>query len=260
MTRVGKLVSKMFLFYMKKLIRCPATYLAALALFASMVFSVIPYWSWPSMPLYLFQFATYIGITGYFIPVAAVLPICYVRHALQRGGAWQFPLMHSSPRRYALGGLTAAFLSGALVMLLGLLLFFLFTVLVLPGPLSFETTLDNGVTPFNLELSGEGRYLFRAAVFLTNGAMWAAVAYAVSAFSANQYLCAAAPFALYIGVSFLAQALRWWYLDPAQLQIVSNVIYGSDGGVSYLTIYTLIIVVLCGVLFLLRLKRRLRDG
>lgn len=253
-------MKRMFLFYLKKLIRCPATYLAALALFLSMVLSIAPFPFPVCWPLYVFQYATYIGVAGYFVPVAAALPICYVRHALQSGGAWQFPLMHSSPRRYALGGLAAAFLSGALVMLLGLLLFFLFVVLTTQGPISFYTSLGNGVTPFELELSGEGQFLFRTAVFLTNGAMWAAVAYAASAFVSNQYLCAAVPFVLMISVSLPMQVLHWYYLDPMQLQLESDVVYGKDGGVSFLTIYTLTVVVLCGAGFFFRLKRRLHNG
>ncbi len=250
----------MLRFYLKKLLRCPATYLGALALFASMVLSIAPFPFPHCWPLYLFQYATYIGVTNYFLPVAAALPICYVRHALQSGGAWQFPMMHTSPLRYTLGGLVAALVSGAVTALISLLLFFLFTVLTMPGPISFYTSLHNGVTPFNMQLSGRGQFLFRAAVFLTNGAMWAAVAYGASAFVSNQYLCAAVPFAALIGLSLPAQALRLYFLDPCQLQIESNVIYGPDGGVSFLTVYTLAVVVLCGLLFYLRLQRRLQNG
>lgn len=248
----------MFLFYIKKLIRCPATYLAAFVLFLSMAFSVIPFPS--AWPLYLFQYATNIGVTAYFIPVVSALPICYVRHALQHGGAWQFPLMHSSPRRYSLGGLVAACLSGALVMLLALLLFFVFTVLAFPGPVSFRESLYSGSEPFYRKLSGVQKYGVRSLIFLTNGAMWAAVAYGVSGFAANQYLCASAPFVLHIGLSYLTQTLHWTYLDPGQLQLVSAIVLEPDGGLSYLAIYTLTVVFLCGTLFYLRLKRRLRNG
>ena len=248
----------MFLFYMKKLIRCPATYLAALVLFLAMVFSVVPFPS--AWPLYLLQYATSIGVTVYFIPVASVLPICYVRHALQAGGAWQFPLMHASPRRYSIGGLLAACVSGALVMLLALCLFFLFTVLAFPGPVSFRESLYSGVEPFYRALSGEQRYAIRGLVFLTNGAMWAAVAYGVSGFVSNQYLCASAPFVLYIGLSYLTQTLHWTYLDPGQLQLVSDIVLTPDGGLLYLYGYTLAVILLCGILFHLRLKRRLKHG
>lgn len=254
----------MFLFYIKKLIRCPATYIAAFALFLSMVFSVVPFPS--AWPLYLFQYATDIGVANYFIPVASVLPICYVRHALQTDGAWQFPLMHTSPRRYSVGGLLAACTSGALVMLLALVMFFLFTVLAFPGPVSFKECLYNGTEPFYRKLSGVQKYGIRSLIFLVNGAVWAAVAYGVSSITSNQYLCASAPFVLYIGLGYLIQTLHiiypehWIYPDPMQLLLTGDVVLQPDGGLLYLATYALTVFFLCGILFHIRLKRRLKHG
>lgn len=248
----------MFLFYLKKLIRCPATYIAAFVLFLSMVFSVVPFPN--AWPLYLFQYATNVGVTVYFIPVASALPICYVRHALQTGGAWQFPLMHSSPRKYSVGGLFSACVSGALVMLIALVLFFLLSVLAFPGPVSFRESLYSGIEPFYRRLSGVQKYGVRGLIFLTNGAMWAAVAYGMSGFVTNQYLCASAPFVLHIGLSYLTQTLHWTYLDPGQLQLISDIALEPDGGLLYLAGYTFTVILLCGILFFLRIKRRLRYG
>ena len=99
----------MFSFYCKKLLRCPATYAAALLFFASLVFSVSEYPNWIDPvsywnPLFLYEVSMNLGVTIWFIPVVTVLPICFVRKELSRGGVWQLPLLRTSPSRFALGG------------------------------------------------------------------------------------------------------------------------------------------------------------
>ena len=111
----------MFRYYFRKIVVCPATYISAALLFLSMVLSLDS--EATAQPAYLFDSAYAFGLSTYFMPVAAVLPISFLRQALRKGGAWQFPLLHITPRRYTLAGLAAAFLSGALVMLLSAGLF-----------------------------------------------------------------------------------------------------------------------------------------
>ena len=125
----------MFRYYFRKIIVCPATYISAALLFLSMILSLDS--ESTAQPAYLFDSAYAMGLTTFFLPVAAVLPISFLRHALRKGGAWQFPLMHSSPRRYTLEGLAAAFVSGTLVLLLSVALFHLYVILFLKGPVSY---------------------------------------------------------------------------------------------------------------------------
>ena len=257
----------MFRYYFRKSIVCPATYISAALLFLSIVLSLDSEAS--AQPAYLFDSAYAMGLTAYFLPVASVLPISFLRHALRKGGAWQFPLMHSSPRRYTLEGLAAAFVSGALVLLLSAALFHLYIVLFLKGPVSYEDSLFQGIY-FYSRMSNRAGYLVRIGVYAVNAGMYAVIAYGVSGLSANQYICAASGFAFWISASVLAQTaarfapenarLVFYALDPGQCTPGGVMTQTRDGGLIHLAVYVLVIVLLAGGGFYLRLRRRLRHG
>ncbi len=256
----------MFRFYLKKLLRCPATYIGALLIAASMIYSVAGELE-VCMPLYLFQCAMYVGILPFFLPIASVLPVCYIRHALRKNAAFQFPLLHSSPVRYSLGGLAASAISGAFVSLLGLAVFTLFILIALPGPVDVRTALFTESNPLYQGMSGPAIFLVEALILAANCAMFPCIAYAVSAFSANQYVCATAPFALWMLLMALMQSLYqlkqakvFLILDPAQAQLGGLMSSSEDGGLIYLCIYVFCVITICGGVFLTRLKKRLKNG
>ena len=258
----------MFRFYFRKIIVCPATYIGAVLLFLSMVLSLERGNDF-AQPALLLDCVFAMGFSGWFLPVAAVLPISYLRHALQKGGAWQFPLMHSSPFRYTLGGLAAAFVSGALVLLLAAGLFHLYVILFLKGPVSYQYVLHSE-TYFYSKMSHRVYYLVMIGIYAVNAGMYALIAYGVSGFSANQYLCAASGFAFWIIASLLTQTVAQYVpkryvlaviaLDPGQCEPASAMSETRDGGMIHLVLYVLVIAILSGGSFLLRLKRRLNNG
>ena len=260
----------MFLYYLKKLIVSPATYIAAGVLFLTMIIGIE--FDHPAYPLYLFDATFAIGEGGatFFLPVAAALPIAYLRHTLHKGAAWQLPLLRGTPLRDTLGGLAAAFVSGALVLLLSAVAFHLYVVLVLPGPVSYDVTLYNSYNYFYYHLPVRVAYLVRIGVYAVSAGMYALFAYGVSALTANQYICAASAFAFAITVNtfiaIISQAIpeRYWYalatLNPVTCYAYSSVSMTKDGGLIHLASYVLVIALLSGSLFWLRLKKRLKNG
>ena len=259
----------MFLYYLKKTIVSPATYIAAAVLLLTMIIGIEL--DHPAYPAYLFDYTFAIGGGGasFFLPIAAVLPIAYLRHTLHKGAAWQLPLLRGTPLRDTLGGLAAAFVSGALVLLLSAVAFHLYVVLVLPGPVSYDVTLFDNFY-FYKQLPVRVGYLVRIGVYAVSAGMYALVAYGVSALTANQYVCAASAFAFHIALStfiqIIAQALpeRYrfaiWGLDPGTCSHLSTISMTKDGGLIHLASYVLVIALLSGGLFWLRLKRRLKNG
>ena len=259
----------MFLYYLKKLLVSPATYIAAGILSLTMILGV-PAYS-PAEPAYLFDCTFEIGSGGavFFLPVAAALPIAYLRHTLHKGAAWQLPLLRGTPLRDTLGGLGAAFVSGALVFLLSAAVFHLYVVLFLPGPVSYEVSLFDG-NYFYRRLPVRVGYLVRIGVYAASAGMYALFAYGVSALTANQYVCAASAFAFAITanafISIISQAFpqRYLYalftLIPVTCYADSVVSMTKDGGLFHLACYVLVIALLSGGLFWLRLKKRLKNG
>lgn len=259
----------MFLYYLKKLVVSPATYIAAGILSFSMILGAEP--GSPVYPAYLFDATFAIGGTGatFFLPVAAALPIAYLRHTLHKGAAWQLPLLRSTPLRDTLGGLAAAFVSGVLVFLLSAAAFHLYVVLVLPGPVSYEVSLFDNLY-FYKQLPVRVGYLVRICVYAVSAGMYALVAYGVSALTANQYVCAASAFAFDVTantfLTIIAQGIpeRYWYalatLNPITCYKFSIVSMTKDGGLVHLICYVLAIALFTGGHFWLRLKKRLKNG
>lgn len=266
----------MFAFYLKKLLRCPAAYAGALLFVASIVFSNTDD---PLLnnPTYLYESSLYMGVTGYFIPVVTVLPVCFVRKELSRGSVWQLPLLRSSPRRFTAGGLGAACVSGAFVTVLGFALFFLGIVLSAGEGLDLRITFASpecSDVPANNPLY-QGFYyrqpywvvtLIEVSALAIRSMIYPAVAYLVSCRSDNQYLSAAAPFIFYILLLFSAQRLGYYvhrffyYFDPNMLEPGVSDIADSYYYPLYLLGYVLTVVLCCGLLSARLLKRRLTDG
>lgn len=263
----------MFAFYLKKLLRCPATWVGALLFLASIVFSVSDTLD-ARNPTYLYEYAMDCGIAGFFVPVVTVLPVCFVQKELSRGGVWQLPLLRASPRRYAAGGLAAACLSGAVVTLAAFAGLFLGLVLVSGGNVFF----DYALVPWDLEVWQDRSYLEVTLIELANlgltSMMYPAVAWLVSGCSSNQYLCAAAPFLIdtlaRYGFGFLAYEVdpRFAALDPGHLDDFWGVSpsFSRDPavyiplGVLLVVGYVMAVILVCGLLFRRRLERRLLDG
>lgn len=260
----------MFLYYLKKLIVSPATCIAAAVLFLTMIIGIEL--DHPAYPAYLFDAAFEIGKGGatFFLPVAAVLPIACLRHTLDKGAAWQLSLLRGTPLRDTFGGLAAAFVSGALVLLLSAVAFHLYVVLALPGPVSYDVTLFNSSNYFYWQLPVRVAYLVRIGVYAVSAGMYAIFAYGVSALTANQYICAASAFAFSITantlLTIIAQGIpeRYRYtimtLNPVTCYAYSIVSMTKDGGLFHLAGYVLVIALLSGGLFWLRLKKRLKNG
>jgi hypothetical protein len=248
----------MFQFYFKKLIRCPAIVVSVLLLVLSMVFAVVPFPS--AYPVYLLEYALGLGMLPYFMPIAVALPICFVRHSLQKNSAWQFPLMHSSPARYSLGGLLASCLTGAIIMLSAAVLFWLFCIFGLPGPVDYSVIMNSTPRTFYSSLSGPTNLLIRWGILSVNGALWGAVTYAVSAYTGNQYISAAAPFVLLLGINSLCGFFGWIYPNPIQILLIGFPKLLPFGGLFYMAAYVLAAVALCYFLFYRRTKRRLVYG
>ena len=213
----------MFRYYLRKIIVCPATYISAVVLFLTMVLSLES--NETAQPIYLFDYVYGFGLAWYFLPVAAVLPISFLRHALRKGNSWQFPLLHSTPLSYTLGGMAAAFLSGALVLLLSAGMFHLYVILFLNGPISYDYTLF-GDEYFYARMSNIAGYLVRILIYAVNAGMYAFIAYGVSGFSSNQYICAVSGFAFWITAAVLSNTIAlavpekyrlvFYALDPGQ--------------------------------------------
>ena len=265
----------MFSFYLKKLLRCPATYASALLFCGSIVFSLDAYPEWLDPArywnhIYLYEISVNLGVAYWFIPITTAVPICFVRKELSRGSVWQLPLLRASPRRFTLGGLAAACVSGAAVSFLGVSMFFLAGFLRSGGTLvSNYTLMGSADWPAGDFRLGRGYWevsLIELAGLAFMSVMPPAAAYLISGFTDNQYLCAVFPFLLHTLALYLFQRLAYYVnqifrlFDPARMNPMGNPFDGSPYAPLYPLIYVSTVLLVCALLFHRRLKRRLTDG
>lgn len=252
----------MFSFYLKKLIISPMMILSVAGMFLMMLVSVAFMEGYHELsPLYLFQYSNAVGISYYFIPVMTVLPICFLQYEMITKGAEKFLLYRSTAMRYLAGGLFAAGISGAVMMCASFAVFILFCILSSADGTALSTGLHSFTGTWLENCPTFMVYFWEAFVFSMNGVIWPMISFVSFAFSKNQYIAASLPLILRSGSSYLLQRLEWYYLDPAQLQLDGVVSAGrSDGGLFYLISYVSIVVLICGMISFIQLRRRIVHG
>ena len=249
----------MFRYYLKNTIFSPATLVGILGFWLVMVVGTM----FEGDMLLSYQYSMALGGISSFIPVATVLPICYMERQMHAGNIWHLCVIRSSRRVYVLSALFAAILSG-IVVSLGTFALFTVTSYLLTSPPHFGPGMS-GLPPTQpiyiyLEAHPVLHYFESGMIFVMNGALWPAVSLVFWSYCNNQYVALAAPFTLKVGVSVCAQYLQLFYLDPVQctLKGIANQLPG--GGIPYAITYITTVNVICGILWYMSLARRMKHG
>lgn len=249
----------MLRFYLRNTLLSPALLVGIIGLWLAMLVGT----NFNNDLLYCYQYTISLGVTSFFIPVATVLPICFMQKQMDAGNIRYICLIRSSRRSFSGGALLSAVLSGMAIMLGAFLLFTVSCAIYCPlgipyfgnGLFSYQTVFYDVLLKHPQML-----YLLMGAIFTLNGAIWPAISLLCWAFTSNQYLALAVPFVVRTGAGYLTQSMGLFYLDPSQLLLkgVANQLPG--GGVPYVLLYSAIVVLLCGILWNFSIKRRLYHG
>lgn len=249
-------------FYLKNTIFSPATAVGILGLWLGMLLGTDFY----TDLTYCFQYAISIGVTTFFIPVASILPICYLQRQMNAGHARDLCMIRSSRNAFSWGALIAAVLSGMVVMLGALLAFTAFSVvynLLVWGTPYFGEGLFvySGEFYHFLSVHPVLIYFFQGGVFVLNGVIWPAVALMCFSFTSNSYITLAVPFVVRTALGWMTQTTPLYFLDPGQLMLGGGGMTGTvGGGIPYLLAYCATVIILCGIVWRYSLERRLQDG
>lgn len=249
----------MLRFYLRNTLLSPALIVGIIGLWLAMLAGTV----FQNDLLYCYQYAVSLGVTPFFIPVATVLPICFMQKQMDAGNIRYVCMIRSSRGSFSIGALLSAVLSGMAITLGAFLLFTAFCCIYCPtGTPYFGNGMFFYQTPFYVTLLKRPGllYLLMGCIFTLNGAIWPAISLLCFSFSSNQYLALAIPFVVRTGTGYLMQSMGWFYLDPAQLLLkgVANQLPG--GGVPYVLLYSAVVVLFCGLLWTHSVKRRLYYG
>jgi hypothetical protein len=256
----------MLRFQLKNIVLTPATAVGVLGLFLFMLISIYP--NPYNDVVYNYQYATQLGYGSYFIPVAAVLPVCFYLQQFGSQRGTQFSLIRSSLPRYTGSTIFGAVLSGMVVTLSAFILFTFsccFLVHSAEGPAYFgDGLMENSdaeafygrflAHPFVL-------YLIMGAIYTVNGAIWPVISLFCFTLVQNQYIVVAIPLIFKVVVGIFAQLAGLFFLDPSQLQLFGGIAaswYG--GGIPYMLLYMGIVILLCSGGWGFRIYRQVRHG
>ena len=254
----------MLRFQLRNTILTPATAISILGLYLFMVVSIYPY---PTADLmYNYQYVTQIGYGSYFIPVAAVIPVCFWLHYAGAEKGRQFSLVRSRLSAYTSSTVFTAVLSGMTVTLSAFLLFTLTCLIYSPeGTPYIGLGLLKGSygTAFYSKFFDHpvALYAIMGAIYTVNGAIWPIISLLCFSFTANQYVVIAVPFIIKALVAYIAQSFCWYYLDPGQLMLMGAVAAElPGGGIPYMLGYIGIVTLLCGGTWTIRTYRKVRHA
>ncbi len=220
-----------------------------------------------SVYYHFFHSISYGGLFGpYLIPMLCALPYAASLCDERATGAWRSSLSRGSRRSYFLSRFLVAALSGALLYGLGLSLFFALTSLVLPFFQPEDLEFFENFFYRSAALRHPGLFAGIAIVYaFFSGAIYAAFATAVSAFTPSRSAVIASPFVLAFG---------WVHLDvltaaplnsrPMIWLIMRSTINGQIGteGLTFLAClgFTVLFVLLAGIIFCRRGKKVLEGA
>ncbi|MDO5410015.1 MAG: hypothetical protein Q4F21_06110 [Lachnospiraceae bacterium] len=258
-------------FYFRRFIVSPLVPVSAFILFIGMVFDSRFLYGDTMLPgtLYLFQYISAVGSCSYFVPVVTVLTVCFVQYEITTKKAELFLLYRSTPKQYSISGILASAASGAVISFLAFIMFFIFCMIV--GNEGDWVTYGNaGKTLVRLhELEGTWferiyslpvLYFREIFIFLCNGMICPVIAFTIFSFTGNQYVAAILPFIWREGSKYIWQKPElpeWmWIFDPSELTLRGVARYFPDSGLSYLLIYVVLIMLICGSITCYRMQRR----
>lgn len=253
----------MLRFQFRNIILTPATVISILGLYLFMEISLYPCFSADLMLRY--QYAILLGYGIIFIPVAAVLPICFYLRNISAKQSEQLLLIRGSLFSYARSSILSAVVSGMTVTLGAFLLFTITCYVYSPAGtpyigLGMYSIKNYGGTIYaKLFDCPAALYALMGVVYTLNGAIWPMVSLLCFSFTKNQYVVVSIPFIVKTALAYIGQLLNLYFLDPGQLQLngsVSTEWFG--GGIPYALGYIGIVILLCGGIWTVRKYREVR--
>lgn len=214
--------------------------------------------------LYLYEYSISLGYASFLLPVASVIPVAYFYyHEATTSYTW-FVLGRGTKNWYIVSRILATMLSGACVILLAAAFFFVTEALLCVGNPIIGPGLLSGYGSFFQALANRQAYGMILTIMLIaltlNGMLWPLVCLAVYALTSNKYVVIATPFVFRTLLSYLAQSIECYLLDPTQLLLKGIMRNTAGGGIVYVLIYCFILGGLCSGLWIWRTRERLKHG
>ena len=253
----------MLRFQFRNAVVTPATVISIIGLYLFMSISTYPRLSADLM--YNYQNAISLGYGAVFIPVAAVVPICFYLHHIGARQSEQLLLIRGSLFSYARSSILTAAVSGMIVTLGTFLLFSITCYLYSPtgvpyiGLGMYSLRSDGGTIYAKLFEHPAALYTLMGAIYSLSGAMWPVIYLLCFSFTKNQYIVVSIPFIVKTALAYIGQLLNLYFLDPGQLQLTNSVsTRWFGGGIPSALGYTCIAILLCGGIWTVRKYREVR--
>ena len=187
----------------------------------------------------------------FFVPILSTLPFA-ARYVEEIKSKYARSLLYRSSRAaYLAGKITACFASGGLVLVLGILLAYALSAVVL---IPVEAPLSNNAEPTNWFQT----LLPSLGLYFLSGGLWALVGMTASTWMESRYIAYAAPFVLYYVLIMLYERYfpTLYVLDPRAWLLPSPRWIGEGWGAALLVME---LSAVSALIFCLRAGRRLME-
>ena len=187
----------------------------------------------------------------FFVPILSTLPFA-ARYVEEIKSKYARSLLYRSSRAaYLAGKITACFASGGLVLVLGILLAYALSAVVL---IPVEAPLSNNAEPTNWFQT----LLPSLGLYFLSGGLWALVGMTASTWMESRYIAYAAPFVLYYVLIMLYERYfpTFYVLDPRAWLLPSPRWIGEGWGAALLVME---LSAVSALIFCLRAGRRLME-
>ena len=218
-------------------------------------------------PLYLFEVSGAMGPVWLSIPILVTIPYACMHFEGGRGNFLSCSLIRTKRSTYLRNHMLAAYLSGFVTVLGGILLFFAVLRLRLWGKPIVFTELYNIFSFWdNMEKNGAcvASLIVRCLSYCFYGGIWSLMSFVLSLSLRNKYVVVATPVIMELLMSylFMLPLIReyTWFFDPGQLTLSGNVQEFWGGGIPFVVLYECAIIFLLAVAGNIILRRKYIYG
>lgn len=250
----------------KRCVKAPVFYISILLLYLCMVIGIaeeLGISEHAQEMLMLFQITTSTGIAHIVVPVLVILPCALVYAEEIKEGFFYYNLIRTKKSSYILSKIVTSVCT-ALAVAAGAVVLFLITCMLLG-----IRGIGNGIadmyqgTYFQAYLEAGKTYIpFAAhlAAYIIFAGAWPLISLITSTYTGNKYIITAAPFIAERVISYVTEIINNRFLIPHLTLLKGTVLDLPYGGILHAFCYHGILTGLLSAVFVLRMKRKFKDG
>ena len=240
--------------------------IGTLILYASFVSGVIfdMMYSLSTDLLELYELTLIIGTCSLILPVVVALPFAGSYCTDVNSGYFNMAIIRISKQQYVKSKVVVSMISGFLMVLIALVLFYITAIIIRPNVIArLDNLMDTYGEFWNRFVLRRQEWvvlLCKSLMLCVYGAIWPVIGLAVSTYAKNRYIVMASPFLVFLIQIYLVSYVDIRYLSLDNIPLRGCISEMSLGGIPYALAYSILLISGLSYLFYKGVGRKLKDG